>query len=657
MHSCRIPKILIPLHQLFTLFHSIYMRQSIYLFFLLLLLAIGTKAQTIVPSPVVTEQGKTVSVTYTGLPQNALLCLYKDEALLPLRTIYNVTESGNGSFLTESTLEPGHYKIRCEQNNIALDSAFFTVTDHPLQRKTWNICLLTDIHVMHPDLVKNQGTAYTGLLNSDRKMLAHSADVLNALTDSILSYRPDLVLIAGDLTKDGEYLSHELVLSHLQQLKEAGIPTLVIPGNHDIKNPNARYYDGDATYPARDILADEFAGLYHDYGYGDNVQRDPNSLSYLAEPFPGICVLGIDATRWYDNLSIQHGDAANKTVADGQIREETLQWILQQADLAQADGKTVIAMMHHQLLQHIYMQEQLMPSAAITQGDSISRIFMQHGIHLVLTGHMHTSDITTYYNEALTDSIVEITTGSAIAYPCPYRLLRLSAWGDEIDVQTRYIRSLDTIPDFMRYGREEMTRHIPQITRSLTFTMLNRIDEICQSSSTIKDIFYQLFGWLPADRNITAAMVCQYLGEPISLALLTHNEANEHLKQTDTIPALVQTGMEQMLDKMMEEQYEPYERQIRIKAIMNLFKPQMDALLTSMLNDITYYDTEFANQTDDLYIRLLLPVSQRHTTDCLSPAETDKTDKVWYDILGRRLTAPPTQSGIYIHGQQKVFVP
>lgn len=632
------------------------MRNLLPIVCLLSLLCTGAAADNIVPSPASAEAGESISVSYTNLPEGASLLLYKDDALLPLRTSYTVENTGNGSFSTESTLEPGRYQIRCEQEGVASDYATFYIADYPLQRKKRNLCLLTDIHVMHPDLVANPGSAYNNLLASDRKMLAQSADALKALTDSVLLYRPDLLLIAGDLTKDGERISHELVAEHLRRLKEAGIPSLVVPGNHDIKNPNARYYDGSQTRPAEDILADDFAAIYHDYGYGENTAQDSNSLSYIAEPLPGLCILGIDATRWYDNQSQQHGDATNQAIGDGQLREETLQWILAQADQAQADGKTVIAMMHHQLLQHFNMQARLVPSTAIAQGDSISRLFMQHGIRLILTGHMHTSDITTYYNETLTDSIVEITTGSAIAYPSPYRWLSVSEKGDEVEVNTRYIKALDTISDFGLYGREELRRHIPQMTRSVTNTLLNLIDEIRNSGSSNNSPLGDLFSWLPADRTQTAAMVYEYLGEPFTLALLTHNESNEHLKQTDNIISLTETGMEQMLDKMMEEHYGPIERKIRIRAICALVKAPMNLLLHSLLNDITYYGTRYANQTDDLYARLRLP-AQSIVAGQTAPDACTVEEGNWYDLLGRQLATPPTQSGFYLHGHRKVYIP
>lgn len=631
--------------------------QLVIISLLLPFLATTAVAADIIVSPHHTTPGTNITLHYTALPDGTQINLYQNAALLPLLASPIVTESGNGSFSIGDILEPGTYQIRCEQDSTTLASETLTVTDYPLLKKQWSICLMTDIHVMHPDLVRKAGNAYNNLLASDRKMLAQSADAFKSLADSVILHHPDLCLIAGDLTKDGEKISHQLVAAQLKRIHEAGIQCLVVPGNHDIKNPNALYYDGDKTLPAEDILEEEFRNIYHDYGYGDHSEQDRRSLSYITEPLPDICIIGIDATRYYDNQSVQHGDAANKTFGDGLLRDETLQWILAKADEAQAAGKTIIAMMHHQLLQHFNMQDRLVSSAAIAQGNSISRLFMEHGIHLILTGHMHTSNISKYYNETLTDSIIEITTGSTIAYPSHYRWLTVNANRNRIEVNTRNLKTLNSIPDFGKYGQQELIRHMPQITKSLTYTLLNLIEQVRNNpDNSDSRLLNNLFSWLPEDRTQTAEMVYQYLGGPLTLAMLTNNEGNEHLKQTDSIITMTQTGLEQMLDKMMEETYGPIERKLRIKMIMGLVKAPMNLLFTSILDDITYYGTRFADQTNDLYTVLNLPAYIPIETGTTSPVGTEQNGN-WYDILGRRLTAPPTRSGLYIHGGKKVYIP
>ena len=141
----------------------------------------------------------------------------------------------------------------------------------------WSICvwsangkviyIATDIHVMDPSLVINEGSALTYYINQDRKMLNHSVEAFQAVIDSAISHQADVLLICGDLTKDGEKIGHERVSRMLGKALQAGIKTFVIPGNHDIRNPFAKYFDGDTTSPAEGITAEEFASFYRDFGY------------------------------------------------------------------------------------------------------------------------------------------------------------------------------------------------------------------------------------------------------------------------------------------------------------------------------------------------------------------------------------------------------
>ena len=97
--------------------------------------------------------------------------------------------------------------------------------------------VLSDPHVMAPGLLLSEGTAWTTYLNGQRKLVDYSQRLFDDMIVRIKrNLRPGLVLISGDLTKDGERASHQIVASQLQRLVDAGIQVLVVPGNHDINN-------------------------------------------------------------------------------------------------------------------------------------------------------------------------------------------------------------------------------------------------------------------------------------------------------------------------------------------------------------------------------------------------------------------------------------
>ena len=151
-----------------------------------------------------------------------------------------------------------------------------------------SIIVMSDIHVMAPQLLEGRGTAYDNYLSQDPKLLEYSGEVLEYLVGKTLQHNPDLVIIPGDLTKDGELVSHQLVVSILGKLRNAGIPVIVVPGNHDIDNPEGYYFNGDNTRPADRTSPEQFKALYADFGYNQAYAKDPASLSFVCEPLEGL---------------------------------------------------------------------------------------------------------------------------------------------------------------------------------------------------------------------------------------------------------------------------------------------------------------------------------------------------------------------------------
>jgi DNA repair exonuclease SbcCD nuclease subunit len=137
------------------------------------------------------------------------------------------------------------------------------------------IMLISDPHVMGPGLLIKKGDAWEDAIYYDRKLTEYTRDIYDEMIAVALREKPDLFLISGDLTKDGEMVSHEYVAEKLQLLNQAGIKPFVIPGNHDLGTDEACYYDGGYCDNVLDVAdANSFAELYRDFGYGDDVERD-----------------------------------------------------------------------------------------------------------------------------------------------------------------------------------------------------------------------------------------------------------------------------------------------------------------------------------------------------------------------------------------------
>lgn len=280
--------------------------------------------------------------------------------------------------------------------------------------------VLSDPHVMAPELLVNMGTAWTTYLDGQRKLVDYSKRLFDDMIVRIKrDLRPGLVLISGDLTKDGEQVSHEYVTSKLDELRTIGIQTLVVPGNHDRgSNSDALYYDGESTTPATVATNEWFATQYANYGYGAGSEREGTTLTYACEPITGLVVIGIDSGT------------------DGNVSETTLDWVVERATAARADGKKVIAMMHHPLMPHFAGVDDFVSTAVVGNYETVRNTLADAGIRVVFTGHFHTSDIAKDWNADMTREIYDVNTGSLISYPCDYREVTMNADFTDMSITT-----------------------------------------------------------------------------------------------------------------------------------------------------------------------------------------------------------------------------
>ena len=288
------------------------------------------------------------------------------------------------------------------------------------------IAVVSDIHVMAPSLLpeeKGEGTPWDTYYKGQRKMLEQSAGLFDQFINAMKSEAPDVLLITGDLTKDGEEASHKYVIDKLAELKtylnnkNKNIKIYVIPGNHDFGG------ETDPLDPTKGAskLSTSFASYYAAYGYsGSTRDTEGNSLSYVAEPVSGLVLLAIDSHS-------------------GSIDPATLTWICNQALSARADGNRVIAMMHHPLFPHITGAELFATSYTVANYATVRDALIAAGVNVILTGHFHTSDIAYDWDDDATvtnKGIYDINTGSLISYPCDYRMLTLSADKSTLGVNT-----------------------------------------------------------------------------------------------------------------------------------------------------------------------------------------------------------------------------
>ena len=335
--------------------------------------------------------------------------------------------------------------VRAERNGLAAgdeESPAATTS------KDLKVVVFTDPHVMAPELLVSEGEAWTNFLDADHKLVEYSRALFDEMVNKIKTeIQPDLVLITGDLTKDGEALSHHYVKGKLDELKRAGIPALVVTGNHDWGTGNARYYDGATSTPAETMTMSELATLYADYGFG-SADREETTLTYACEPIPELVVIGIDSGR------------------DGQLSSTTLQWVCDHAKAACNNGKQVLAMMHHPLIPHFTGAEFYMGSVSIQDYATVRNALADAGVRVIFTGHIHTSDMIRDYNGDLSKPIYDVTTGSLVSYPDDYRVVTFPSDLSSADITTYSITEITAGDGFADVAKKRFLTASEKIVQS-----------------------------------------------------------------------------------------------------------------------------------------------------------------------------------------------
>ena len=456
------------------------------------------------------------------------------------------------------------------------------------------IAVISDLHVMAPELLKQDGNAFEHYLSSDRKMLRESVEILDTLVTDIIDLKPHLVLVTGDLTKDGERASHLLVASQLQRLVDAGIQVLVVPGNHDINNPDAKVFDGDSATATDTITRNEFADIYRHMGYDERSRRDADTLSYCRDITAGLTILAIDACMDRLNTFVSRGDARDHCKTSGSLEAASQQWLVEQATAATAAGKRVIAMMHHHLTPHFHMEDTLAAPYMVDDAHQLCNRLIQAGVHVIFTGHLHISDISqTSMREG---NMVEVATASAVGYPCQWRVATCNTSAGKMQLRSVTLHSLPSDPDFGERARDVFKNCIPTMTHGV----LSRYwPEITQAIDNYrhKHPFIMRFIHIPETPEAIASLLLKNLQEPVTQAYIAFAEGNEGGSDNKQLIDQLIKGVDQVVNQTVGGILKPLAKLVLRLRIYRTFKLVLRSILED-LNDIsTKHETVINDHT------------------------------------------------------------
>ncbi len=367
----------------------------------------------------------------------------------------------------------------------------------PVEREkvVTDIIFASDIHYMSPSLT-DYGQAFTELIdNGDGKVVRYMPQIWQAFAEEVIAARPDVLVLSGDLTLNGEKVNHRELTDHLARIEAAGIPVLAIPGNHDINNPYATQYYGDYQTFVETITPQEFYDLYGEFGYYEAESHAPDSLSYLYI---------LNETTWMLMLDSCIYDPENEV--DGEIKEGTMDWIEQCLKDAYAQGITVIPVTHHNLqeLSRVYVEE-----CVIRNHKELLELLELYLTPVFASGHLHVQRIQKHTTGPGTPDhiygITEVVSNSLIIPPCQYGKLTLHADGSmsyhtkNTDVSGWAAKHGETNPDLLDFPAFS-SEYIRSVISRQTYSEINYIPE--HIKNFMVDFYADLYSDYYAGRQI-----------------------------------------------------------------------------------------------------------------------------------------------------------
>lgn len=274
-----------------------------------------------------------------------------------------------------------------------------------MENRRIEIALISDLHY-YSETLGNTGRAYELRSGSDQKCLAETKAIIKAAFNEIAQSDCSAVLIAGDVTNDGEEASHLELVKELRELRKHK-PVYVITATHDwCSDKNARRYQGNETFhDVKTLSPPEIRELYRNFGASDAISEFETHLgnaSYCVKLGAGFRLLALN-------------DDSNGKGKAG-YTDEHLKWILEQIEDAKKSGDQIIAMQHHLLFPSI--SPLINSTQIIGESEKISETLADAGLEFIFVGHSHMQRTSKYVSKN-NNTIYQVNLGSLTGYPAP----------------------------------------------------------------------------------------------------------------------------------------------------------------------------------------------------------------------------------------------
>ena len=311
----------------------------------------------------------------------------------------------------------------------------------------FRVIVASDLHYISPAIC-DFGPYFRRMMDeADSKLTRYCEELTDAFLAEVIDQRPDALLLTGDLSFNGARESHAALAEKLRQLEAAGVPVLVLTGNHDVYNRNAARIEGEGFTRLTPCDSETFRTVYAEFGFDEALNVDTDSLSYLCPVNESTWALMLDFNTAHDFCGIS---------------EASLVWVRQQLELARAEGRVILAAGH----QNLYAHSAFTYGYVIDGAEALAALLREYEVPLFLSGHLHIQHWQTV------DGLTEIAASALSVAPCQYAVLTCS--GGSWDYRTRETdvaawakaQGLDdpVLAEFPAYGAAVMDMHTARET-------------------------------------------------------------------------------------------------------------------------------------------------------------------------------------------------
>lgn len=338
--------------------------------------------------------------------------------------------------------------------------------------------------------VGTEGKAYEKAESKSQKVIKDSDLVIKAGFDMLCEDdSTDIIVLAGDTTRDGEMDSHNEFIEILRDLKKKGKRVYVITATHDFRDGGvADGYVGDEVVkvPAVEDRHDLW-DMYYEFGPNEAISTHRESMSYVVQLAPGYRLFALNDDTNYK----PEGERGSG------FSDDCMEWILEQLKDAQDHDQYVIAMTHHPMISPSPFYKIIGGGNMQRNHETTREIFADAGLHCMLTGHTHVHDIS-YVTSKKGNRFYDVAVGAMIGCPPVMRNVTFDPKNAKIDVETITIKDVPGMDTKGKPFDEYMKGFFFGMIREVLWAMGYDIDRLAEMSDafSIPGEKIKKLGWI-----------------------------------------------------------------------------------------------------------------------------------------------------------------